>query len=154
MEYAGTRTNVGVVMGADEGYPEIYGGELTDGRWFTRNEQLSGAPAIVLSTNVALKLFGAIQPIDKWIRVGGRPMRVIGIYQEAANIFQPPGQEVHGIMPYRTMDRAVHARQDERGVHSGQAAPGRDGRRGRGGGDHRVARGAALAAGAITTTST
>jgi len=106
MEYAGTRTNIGVVMGADEGYPEIYGGELTDGRWFTRNEQLSGAPAIVLSTNVALKLFGAIQPIDKWIRVGGRPMRVIGIYQEAANIFQPPGQEVHGIMPYRTMDRS------------------------------------------------
>ena len=106
MEYAGTRTNIGVVMGADEGYPEIYGGELTDGRWFTRSEQLSGAPAIVLSTNVALKLFGAIQPIDKWIRVGGRPMRVIGVYQEAANIFQPPGQEVHGIMPYRTMDRS------------------------------------------------
>ncbi len=105
MEYAGIRTNIGVVMGADEGYPEIYGGELTDGRWFTRNEQLGGAPAIVLSTNVALKLFGGIQPIDKWIRVGGRPMRVIGVYQEAANIFQPPGQEVHGIIPYRTMDR-------------------------------------------------
>jgi putative ABC transport system permease protein len=105
MEYAGARTNIGVVMGADDRYSEIYGGELTDGRWFTRNEQLSGAPVIVLSTNVALKLFGAIQPIDKWIRVGGRPMRVTGIYQEAANIFQPPGQEVHGIIPYRTMDR-------------------------------------------------
>ena len=32
-------------------------------------------------------------------------MRVIGIYQEAANIFQPPGQATHGIMPFRTMDR-------------------------------------------------
>jgi len=48
MEYGGVRTNVGVVMGADEGYPEIYGGELSDGRWFTRNEQLSGASVIVL----------------------------------------------------------------------------------------------------------
>jgi putative ABC transport system permease protein len=105
MEYGPARTNVGVVMGADEGYPEIYGGELSDGRWFTRNEQLSGASVIVLSTDVATKLFGAIQPIDKWIRVGGRPMRVTGIYQAAANIFQPPGQEVHGIMPFRTMDR-------------------------------------------------
>jgi putative ABC transport system permease protein len=105
MEYAGVRTNVGVVMGADEGYPEIYGGELSDGRWFTRNEQLSGASVIVLSTDVAQKLFGAIQPIDKWVRVGGRPMRVTGVYQAAANIFQPPGQEVHGIMPFRTMDR-------------------------------------------------
>lgn len=105
MEYAGTRTNVGVLMGADNGYPEIYGGELTDGRWFTHSELLSGAPVIVLSVDVARKLFGSIQPIDKWIRVGGRPMRVTGLYQAAANIFQPPGQEIHGIVPYRTLDR-------------------------------------------------
>jgi putative ABC transport system permease protein len=105
MEYAGIRTNIGLVMGADDGYPEIYGGELSDGRWFTRNEQAGGASVIVLSANVARKLFGAAQPIDKWIRVGGRPMRVIGVYQPAANIFQPPGQEVHGIIPFRTMDR-------------------------------------------------
>jgi putative ABC transport system permease protein len=104
-EYAGERTNVGVIMGADEGYPEIYGGELVDGRWFTRAEQVAGAPAVVLSSDVGRKLFGNIQPIDKWVRVGGRPMRVIGIYQEAANIFQPPGQAVHGIVPFRTMDR-------------------------------------------------
>src|SRR5205823_14338401 len=30
--------------------------------------------------------------------------RVIGIYQPAANIFQPPGQKVHAIIPYRMMD--------------------------------------------------
>lgn len=105
MEYAAARTNVGVLMGADNGYPEIYGGELTDGRWFTHSELLSGAPVIVLSVDVARKLFGSIQPIDKWIRVGGRPMRVTGLYQAAANIFQPPGQEIHGIVPYRTLDR-------------------------------------------------
>ena len=104
-EYAGERTNVGAIIGADEGYPEIYGGELTDGRWFTRAELIAASPAIVLSADVARKLFGNIQPIDKWVRVGGRPMRVIGIYQAAANIFQPPGQAVHGIIPFRTMDR-------------------------------------------------
>ena len=105
MEYAGARTNIGIVIGADDGYPEIYGGELADGRWFTHNEELSGAPVIVISTDVANKLFGRIQPIDKWLRLGGRPMRVVGVYQAAANIFQPPGQETHGIIPYRTMDR-------------------------------------------------
>ena len=103
-EYGGEHTNTGVIIGADQGYPEIYGGELSDGRWFTNSELLSGAPVIVLSVDVAKKLFGAIQPLDKWVRVGGRPFRVIGIYQEAANIFQPPGQATHGIMPFRTMD--------------------------------------------------
>jgi len=104
-EYAGEHTNVGVVMGADEGYPEIYGGELADGRWFTNSEQVSGTAVAVLSVDVAKKLFGNIQPLDKLVRIGGRPFRVIGIYQEAANIFQPPGQAVHAILPYRTMDR-------------------------------------------------
>ncbi len=103
-EYAGARTNLGVVIGADNGYPEIYGGELTQGRWFTHSELQSGAPVVVISVDVADKLFGNIQPIDKWVRIGGRPFRVVGTYQAAANIFQPPGQATHDIIPYRAMD--------------------------------------------------
>jgi len=104
VDYEGSRTNLGVIMGADEGYPEIYGGELTAGRWFTRAEIVGGASVVVLDVDAANKLFGAIQPLDKWIHVGGRPARVIGIYEPAANIFQPPGQKVHAIIPYRMMD--------------------------------------------------
>ena len=103
-EYAGERTNLGVIVGADDRYPEIYGGELTEGRWFTHAELQSGASVAVISVDVAAKLFGNIQPIDKLVRIGGRPFRVIGIYQEAANIFQPPGQATHDIIPYRAMD--------------------------------------------------
>ncbi len=104
VEYAGARTNLGVIMGADEGYPEIYGGELTAGRWFTRAEIVGGAPVAVIDIDAAATLFGAIQPIDKLVRVGGRPARVIGVYQPAANIFQPPGQKVHAIIPFGMMD--------------------------------------------------
>jgi putative ABC transport system permease protein len=104
VEYAGAHTNNGVIMGADEGYPEIYGGDLTDGRWFTRREVVTGASLVVLSVDVAKKIFGAIQPIDKIVRIGGRPFKVVGIYQQSANIFQPPGQSTHAIIPYRAMD--------------------------------------------------
>ena len=38
VEYSGTRTNIGGIVGGDAGYPEIYGGELSEGRWFTKNE--------------------------------------------------------------------------------------------------------------------
>ncbi|AHG88951.1 MacB-like periplasmic core domain protein [Gemmatirosa kalamazoonensis] len=105
VEYAGVRTNVGVVMGADDGYPEIYGGELTSGRWFTAAELRSGEGVVVLDADAAAKLFGAVQPIDKWVRVGGRSARVIGVYQAAKNIFEPPGQKVHAIVSYRMLDR-------------------------------------------------
>lgn len=104
VEYAGAHTNTGVIIGADDGYPEIYGGDLTNGRWFTRTEVVSGASLAVLSADVATKIFGAIQPIDKVVRIGGRPFKVVGIYQAADNIFQPPGQSTHAIIPYRAMD--------------------------------------------------
>jgi len=104
VEYAGSRTNVGGIVGGDANYPEIYGGELVEGRWFTKAEEASGGAVVVLDADVTKRLFGAIQPIDKWVRVGGRPLRVVGVYQPDANIFQPPGQETQAIMPYRTLD--------------------------------------------------
>src|SRR5689334_9206295 len=62
LEYNGVRTQMGIVMGADDGYPEIYGGELVDGRWFTKAELGSGAAVAVIDADVARKLFGSIQP--------------------------------------------------------------------------------------------
>jgi putative ABC transport system permease protein len=104
VEYGGTRTGLGLISGADDGYPEIYGGELSDGRWFTRSEMASGAAVVVLESDVAQKLFGSINPMDKTVKIGGRPARVIGIYQAAANIFEPPGQEQFAIVPFKMLD--------------------------------------------------
>ncbi len=104
IEFGGTRTQPGLVMGADNGYTEIYGGELTNGRWFTRTELDRGIAVAVVDINVAQKLFGNVDPIDKLIHIGGRPAHVVGVYQPAANIFQPPGQDVQAIVPYRMLD--------------------------------------------------
>jgi putative ABC transport system permease protein len=104
VEYGGTRTGLGLISGADDGYPEIYGGELSDGRWFTKSEMASGAAVVVLESDVSQKLFGSVQPLDKVVKIGGRPARVIGIYQAAANIFEPPGQEQFAIVPFKMLD--------------------------------------------------
>src|SRR5688572_17143125 len=104
VEYGGTRTGVGIISGADEGYPEIYGGDLSAGRWFTRSEMAAGSAVVVLESDVATKLFGNLQPLDKVVKIGGRPARVIGIYQAEANIFEPPGQEQFAIVPFRMLD--------------------------------------------------
>jgi putative ABC transport system permease protein len=104
IEFGGTRTGLGLISGADDGYPEIYGGDLSAGRWFTRSEMAAGAAVVVLESDVATKLFGNLQPIDKVVKIGGRPARVIGIYQAAANIFEPPGQEQFAIVPFKMLD--------------------------------------------------
>ncbi len=100
----GVRSQPLAVFGADDRFTEIQGGELQSGRWFTRNELLSGAAVVVLQEKTAFRLFGREQALGRWVRIGGRPCAVIGIWVEPANIFAPPGQEVGAVLPYRTMD--------------------------------------------------
>lgn len=106
LEYAGVRTQGMAVFGADERYTEIQGGELIAGRWFTPAELKAGANVVVLQETQARRVFGREEPLGKVLRVGGRPATVIGLWQEPANIFAPPGQEVGAIIPFRFLDRS------------------------------------------------
>ena len=90
MEYQGNRTQTITVFGADDHYMDIQGGTLLRGRFFTQGE-LSGDEVIVIEAEVADRLFGALDPIGRYIRVGRPSLRVIGIYQKPDNIFEPPG---------------------------------------------------------------
>jgi putative ABC transport system permease protein len=99
MEYQGERTGGVAIFGADARYMEIQGGTLLRGRFFTRAE-LKGALVMVLEIDVAERLFGRIDPLDRVLRIGDKAVRVIGIYQKPGNIFEPPGQEVGGIIPF------------------------------------------------------
>jgi putative ABC transport system permease protein len=101
LEYEGERTGTLTVFGADSRYMEIQGGTLLRGRFFTRAE-MSGADVMVLETDVAEHLFGRTDPLGRVLRVGGKSFRVIGIYQKPQNIFEPPGQEVGGVIPFET----------------------------------------------------
>ncbi|MEP6858405.1 MAG: ABC transporter permease [Gemmatimonadales bacterium] len=104
LSYGAQRTQFILIMGADDRYQEIQGGELLDGRWFTQAELTSGANVAVLDENAAHKLFGRESVIDKEIKVGGRPARVIGLYAQPGNIFSPPGQDIGAIVPYAMLD--------------------------------------------------
>jgi putative ABC transport system permease protein len=107
MEYQGNRTQTITLFGADDHYMDIQGGTLLRGRFFTRGE-LSGDEVIVIETDVADRLFGDLDPIGRYIRVGPTALRVIGIYQKPDNIFEPPGQEVGGVLPFETARQNYH----------------------------------------------
>jgi putative ABC transport system permease protein len=99
MEYQGERTGGLAIFGADSRYMEIQGGTLLRGRFFTRAE-LNGALVMVLESDVAERLFGRLDPLDRTLRIGDKAVRVIGIYQKPGNIFEPPGQEIGGVIPF------------------------------------------------------
>ena len=101
MEYQGARTQSLSLFGADDHYMDIQGGTLLRGRFFTRGE-LAGREVIVLENDVAERLFGQIDPLGRYVRVGEKALLVIGIYQKPGNIFEPPGQEIGGVIPFET----------------------------------------------------
>ena len=98
-EYQGVRTQQVIIYGADNQYMQIQGGTLLRGRFFSRAE-LTGEPVIVLESAVADRLFGRLDPLGAQVRVGGISFRVIGIYEKPSNIFEPPGQETGGVVPF------------------------------------------------------
>ncbi|HEU4569172.1 MAG TPA: ABC transporter permease [Gemmatimonadales bacterium] len=102
LEHAGARTQTVTVFAADDHYMDVQGGTLLRGRFFTRSEENAGAPVIVLEAGTAEYLFGRMEPMGATVKVGAIPHRVIGIYQKPENIFEPPGQQVAGVIPYQT----------------------------------------------------
>jgi putative ABC transport system permease protein len=108
LEYKGVRTQNLLIMGADDRFTEIQGGELVAGRWFTKPELTSGASVVVLEEDAARKVFGGEAILDKQVNLGGRPLTVIGLYQKPGNIFEPPGQAIGAIVPYLTMDHQFY----------------------------------------------
>ena len=104
LEYKGQRTQPTQIFGADDRFTEIQGGELVAGRWFTRAELASGRAVVVVQENAARRLFGRENPIGKTVRLGGRPVEVIGLYVPPENIFAPPGAETGAIVPYLLLD--------------------------------------------------
>jgi putative ABC transport system permease protein len=104
LSYEAQRTQNVLIMGADDRYQEIQGGELLDGRWFTPAEMSSGSSVAVIDENAAKRLFGRESILDKQIHISGRPARVIGVYAQPGNIFSPPGQDIGVIVPYAMLD--------------------------------------------------
>jgi putative ABC transport system permease protein len=100
LEYQGAHTQSMTVFGADDGFMDIKGGTLLRGRFFSRGE-LAGDPVVVLESEVAERLFGQLEPIGRYVRIGGKSLRVIGIWQAPGNVFEPSGAEVAGVMPFQ-----------------------------------------------------
>ncbi len=105
LAYDRTRTQLLVVYGADPRFMEVLGGDIIEGRTFTPTEARAGTPVVVLEREAADRLFGRENSMGKVIRVGGRPFRIVGIYREPDNIFQPPGQDIAAIVPFRAAER-------------------------------------------------
>ncbi len=75
------------LIGASAEVFRIRNYDVVAGRAFTAPEDRAGAQVIVLGHEAAEKLYGALDPIGRTVRVNRVPFRVIGVLEEQGSLF-------------------------------------------------------------------
>ena len=97
------------VIGATANWTIIdHAGDLYPGRSFTEGEETNGSNVVVVNDEMATKLFGDSDPLDKMINISNVPFRVIGVYHYAAS-FLAGGNRPRAIVPFESACRSLRA---------------------------------------------
>ena len=85
--------------------------DLDEGRYFTNEECNRGLPVAILGCDIARELFNGISPIDKTIKVGGFPVRIIGVVEkQGSSIVNIIGYDNMVLLPVEYAGRLVNTR--------------------------------------------
>ena len=104
-------------MGVTSSYNEVRGRKIDTGRFFSAVEDRSFSPVCVLGHRLKRRLYGADDPVGKWMQVDGRAFKVIGVGKKLGNSFIDDDdfqEEMEGLyLPLETL----------RAYYSGPEAP-------------------------------
>ncbi|MCC6371064.1 MAG: ABC transporter permease [Bacteroidia bacterium] len=86
LKFETKKTNPNIqVFGGDENYLITSGYELEKGRNFVAGEINSGSHTVIIGKDVETALFGKVQAINKYIKIGANRFKVIGILKSKGN---------------------------------------------------------------------
>ena len=104
-KYKSRKTNPNCnLIGGDEGYMEVAGYELAEGRNLTISDVDRNVAVAVIGQEIKTTLFGETSCINKSIRIGGVKIRVIGLFESKGGAFDFGGDRI--IMMPVTFTRA------------------------------------------------
>jgi putative ABC transport system permease protein len=102
---------------------EVFNSHPERGRFYTEAEDLHRSDVAVIGHDVAQGLFGAENPLDKQILVGGVPYRVIGVFEKRkGQFFKDASADEQINVPYRTYQK--HHPGDDENFIGAEAYPG------------------------------
>ncbi len=84
----GAKTFSGVMVpGRDQTWPDYAQGDFVQGRNFLPADVTRSSRVVVLSVDLAKKVFDAADPVGKTVRLRGEPFQVVGVYRQKPNVF-------------------------------------------------------------------
>lgn len=97
-KYRSSSVEGGFLVGLTEDSGALLGLEYDKGRYFSKNEMLTGAPKLIIGGVIAEELFGTIEPIGKKVKIGGRNLEVIGVLKKSGESLIDPMNFDEGLM--------------------------------------------------------
>ncbi|MBM4054145.1 MAG: FtsX-like permease family protein [Planctomycetes bacterium] len=95
------------ITGIHPDYEIIRNWQLEAGRFIRPQDVKTMAKVCVLGKTVVDNLFGALDPVGKWIRVNNIPFKVIGVLQAKGQSPMGTDQDDTVLMPYTTVQRKI-----------------------------------------------
>jgi putative ABC transport system permease protein len=89
------------IAAREDGWTEYTSATIVAGHDMLPSDVSSSAPVVLLSTYLAETLFGSLDPVDRTVRINGKPFQVIGIVKMGENVFSAMQRNI-AIMPYST----------------------------------------------------
>lgn len=82
VRYLNNEMNDVEINGVSYHFQDVKFFNLSSGRYFTEAEVNSGRPFAIIGSTVAQELFPSSNPIDKEIKIKGKKLRVIGVFEK------------------------------------------------------------------------
>jgi len=96
---AGDQNVVTQVMGTTRNYLDVRGFSIGKGRMFNESEELLKAKVCIIGEVVRQKLFGTLDPVGQYVRIGRYPYRIVGLLAEKGQSPFGEDQDDRLIMP-------------------------------------------------------
>jgi len=94
------------ILGTTANYENAFNAKPGKGRFFTKRENDDGKRVVVLGYEIAIELFGAVDPVGKRVSVGDQSFRVTGVIEKKGGGFGGPSFDTYAYMPLKTFSRA------------------------------------------------
>jgi len=109
----GNEDTVTSIRGALPNIAEVISYPVTSGRFINEDDARRAGDVVLLGYKTATDLFGDLDPLDKYIRVAGRKMRVIGVLEEKGGMIGTADDFV--LIPLTTMQARIMASTNVKG---------------------------------------
>ncbi len=95
------------IIGTTPNYIHVRDWEIADGRNLLNEDLKNMAKVTIIGETVALNLFGDMNPVNKTIRMGGVPFKVVGILKKKGQSGMGQDQDDTAFIPITTAQRKL-----------------------------------------------